>query len=225
MSIKTPLDPGRIKNHFAYGYWKYLILIVAAVFGWNLIYQTTEYRPPDEKRIDFYVASNTMDSNAVEAWLLEARQQAFPDMELMEAYTVMAGTEDPYAQMQLSTFIMAGEGDVYLLDEERFKSYASQGAMAPLEDYVANGSLNVAGLDIARGYVTVEDTGERHLLGIPTDSLYGLINRFGIDCRGAVLCVMVRSGNELNAVKFVDYLIKNMQEPAPEWLAPLSPQP
>ncbi len=225
MSIKTPLDPKRIKNHFAYGYWKYLLLIVVAIFGWNLIYQTTEYRPPDEKRIDFYVASNTMDTDAMQAWLYEARVQAFSDMELMEAYTVMAGTDDPYAQMQLSTFIMAGEGDVYLLDAERFKSYASQGAMAPLENYLADGSLNVEGLDVSKGYVTISDTGERHLLGIPTDNLYGLMNRFGIDCRGAVLCVMVRSGNEQNAVKFVDYLIQNMQEPAPDWLKPLSTQP
>lgn len=225
MAIKTSLTSEKVRNHFAYGYWKYLILVVVAIAGWNLIYQTTEYRPPDEKRIDFYVASNTMDSDAIKAWLDQTREQAFPDLELMEAYTVMAGTDDPYAQMQLSTFIMAGEGDVYLLDAERFKSYASQGAMAPLENYVADGSLHVEGLDVSSGYVTVTDIGERHLLGIPTDNLYGLINHFGIDCRGAVLCVMVRSGNEQNAVKFVDYLIQNMQEPAPEWLAPLSTQP
>ncbi len=225
MSIKTPLDRERIKNHFAYGYWKYLILIVVAVAGWNLIYQTTQYRPPEDKRIDFYVASNTMDSDAMEAWLNDARKTAFPDLELMAAYTVMAGTDDPYAQMQLSTFIMAGEGDVYLLDAERFKSYASQGAMAPLESYVADGSLNKSGLDVSSGYVTISDTGERHLLGIPTDKLYGLINHFGIDCRGMVLCVMVRSGNENSAVKFIEYLIQNMQEPAPDWLAPQPSQP
>jgi hypothetical protein len=225
MSIKTPLDPKRIKNHFAYGYWKYLILIVVAVAGWNLIYQTTQYRPPEEKRIDFYVASNTMDSDAIQAWLDDACTKAFPDLELMEAYSVMAGTDDPYAQMQLSTFIMAGEGDVYLLDAERFKSYASQGAMAPLENYVADGSLNANGLDVSDGYVTVSDTGERHLMGIPTDNLFGLVNHFGIDCRGMVLCVMVRSGNENNAVKFIDYLIANMQEPAPDWLTPLPSQP
>ena len=225
MPIKTPLDSKVIRNHFAYGYWKYLILLVAAIAGWSLIYQTTEYRPPDEKRIDFYVASNSADIDALQAWLLEVRQQAFPDMELMEAYTVMAGTDDPYAQMQLSTFIMAGEGDVYLLDRERFKSYASQGAMAPLDGHVAGGALNVQGLDVSQGYVTIADTGERYLLGIPADSLFGFVNHFGIDCRGAVLCVMARSGNEQNAVKFVDYLVQNMQEPAPDWLAPLSQQP
>lgn len=225
MSIKTPLDPKRIKNHFAYGYWKYLILIVVAVAGWNLIYQTTQYRPPEDKRIDFYVASNTMDSDAMDTWLSGVRQAAFPDLELMEAYTVMAGNDDPYAQMQLSTFIMAGEGDVYLLDSERFKSFASQGAMAPLENYVADGSLKTDGLDVSGGYVTVSDTGERHLMGIPADKLYGLVNHFGIDCRGMVLGVMVRSGNEKNAVKFIDYLIQNMQEPAPDWLSPQPSQP
>jgi hypothetical protein len=225
MSIKTPLTSKRVKNHFAYGFWKYLILIVAAVAGWNLIYQTTQYRPPEDKRIDFYVASNTMDSDAMDTWLADVRKTAFPDLELIEAYTVMTGTDDPYAQMQLSTFIMAGEGDVYMLDAERFKSYAAEGAMAPLENYVADGSLNSGGLDVSGGYVTESDTGGRHLLGIPADKLYGLINHFGIDCRGMVLCVMVRSGNEKKAVKFIDYLIQNMQEPAPDWLAPLPSQP
>ncbi len=218
MAIRTPLTPGRIKNHFAYGYWKYLILILAAVFGWNLIYTTTEYRPPEDKRIDFYVASNTADIDSVQAWLEQVRLEAFPDLELMQAYTVMTGSDDYYAQMQLSTYIMAGEGDVYLLDKDRFESFATQGAMVPLEDYIAAGSLHTEGLDLSGGYVTVADTSERHLMGIPTDSLYGLINHFSIDCRGLVLCVMVRSGNEENAVKFVDYLLTNMQEPAPDWL-------
>jgi hypothetical protein len=112
-----------------------------------------------------------------------------------------------------------------MLDAERFKSYAAEGAMAPLENYVADGSLNSGGLDVSGGYVTESDTGGRHLLGIPADKLYGLINHFGIDCRGMVLCVMVRSGNEKKAVKFIDYLIQNMQEPAPDWLAPLPSQP
>lgn len=218
MAIKTPLTSDRIKNHFAYGYWKYMILIAAAIFGWNLIYTTTEYRPPADKRIDFYVASNTADIDALEAWLEQIRLEVFPDLELMQAYTVMTGSDDYYAQMQLSTYIMAGEGDVYLLDADRFESFAAQGAMVALEDYVAAGALHTEGLDLSGGYVTVTDTSERHLMGIPTDSLYGLINHFGIDCRGSVLCVMVRSGNEENAIKFVDYLLTNMQEPAPDWL-------
>ena len=225
MAIKTPLDSAKIRNHFAYGYWKYLLLIVVAIAGWNLIYSSTEYRPPDEKRIDFYVSSNTVDIDALQIFLEETRVAAFPNMELIEAYTVMADTEDPYAQMQLSTFIMAGEGDVYLLDKDRFQSYASQGAMAPLEEYVDNGAIDATVIDLANGYVTVTDTGERHLMGIPADSLYGLLTRFGIDCRNMVFGIMVRSGNQEDTVKFIDYLITNLQEPAPEWLATPAPQP
>lgn len=225
MAIKTPLEPAKVKNHFVYGLWKYLLLIVVSIAGWNLIYSTTEYRPPDEKRIDFYVSSNTAEMDALQAWLEETRVQAFPHLELVEAYTVMADAQDPYAQMQLSTFIMAGEGDLYLLDKERFQSYAAQGAMSPLEEYVDNGEIDVTGIDLSNGYVTVEETGERHLMGIPADSLYGLLTRFGIDCRNMVFGVMVRSGNQEDTVRFIDYLITNLQEPMPDWLVTTAPQP
>ncbi len=225
MAIKTPLSPAKIKNHFIYGYWKYLLLIILAVFGWNLIYQTTEYRPPQEKRIDLYVASNTVNIEALQAWMEESRLQAFPDMELIDAYTVMADSEDPYAQMQLSTFIMAGEGDIYLLDKERFRNFAAQGAMVPLESYLETGEIDPSGIDLSNGYVTITETGERLLLGIPADNLYGLLTRFNIDCRNMVLGIMVRNENEANVVKFVDYLIYHMQEPAPDWLTSKTTQP
>jgi len=171
MAIKTPLDPAKVKNHFVYGYWKYLLLIVVAIAGWNLIYSSTEYRPPDEKRIDFYVSSNTVDTDALKVWLEETRVQAF------------------------------------------------------LGEYVDNGAIDATGIDLANGYVTVTDTGERYLMGIPADSLYGLLTRFGIDCRNMVFGIMVRSGNQEDTVKFIDYLITNLQEPAPEWLATPAPQP
>lgn len=225
MSIKTPLTARALKNHFTYGSWKYLLLVVAAVFGWNLIYTTTQYRPPDDKKIDFYVASNSADSEALNAWLEAARLSDFPDMELIEPYVIMEGSEDYASQMQLSTYIMAGEGDVYLLEADRFKTYAAQGAMLPLDAYVADGTIDTQGLDLSAGYVTIEETGERVLAGIPADSLFGLINQFGVDCRGRVLSIMVRSGNESNAVKFVDYLLKHMQEPAPDWLTAPVQQP
>ena len=225
MSIKTPLTARVLKNHFTYGSWKYLLLVIVAVFGWNLIYTTTQYRPPDDKKIDFYVASSSVDSDALNAWLEAARVSDFPDMELIDLYTILEGGEDYAAQMQLSTYIMAGEGDVYLLEEDRFKTFAAQGAMLPLDQYVADGTIGTQGLDLSSGYVTIEETGERALVGIPADNLCGFINHFKVDCRGKVLCVTVRSGNEANAVKFVDYLLKHMQEPAPDWLTKPVQQP
>jgi hypothetical protein len=225
MSIKTPLTARALRNHFTYGSWKYLLLVVAAVFGWNLIYTTTQYRPPDEKKIDFYVASSSVDSDTLKTWLESVRLSDFPDMELIEPYVILEGNDDYAAQMQLSTYVMAGEGDVYLLEADRFKNFAAQGAMLPLDNYVTDGTIDTQGIDLGAGYVTLEETGERALLGIPADNLFGLINHFNVDCRGRVLCVTVRSGNELNAVKFVDYLLKHMQEPAPDWLTAPVQQP
>lgn len=211
MSIKTPLTARAVRNHFTYGSWKYLILVVAAIAGWNLLYTTTQYRPPEEKRVDIYLASAAADTEALNAWLEKIRLEAFPDMELLEASSILEGTDDDYAAtMQLSTFIMAGDGDVFLLENDRFKNYATQGAMEPLDDYLASGGLTTGDLDLSKGYATLVDTGERHLYGIPADSLTGL-EQFGVYTQGKTLSVLTRSGNKENAVKFIEYLLTHMQ--------------
>lgn len=210
MSIKTPLTMERVRHHFAYGFWKYLILVVAAAAGWNLIYTTTAYRPPAEKRIDFYVSGNGADTQALDLLMQTVWQEVLPDMELVQAYSLLSGSEDAYSQMQLTTYIMAGEGDVYLLEKDRFESFATGGAMVPLEGYVDSGALNTQGLDLKKGYATDSETGERHLYGIPADLLIGF-NDYGVYTDNMVLCVTSLSGNEANAVKFVDYLLTHMQ--------------
>ena len=53
--MKTPLTKERLKHHLAYNSWKYLLLVVLCVLGWNLIYTTTAYRPPAEKIVDVYL--------------------------------------------------------------------------------------------------------------------------------------------------------------------------
>ena len=55
--MKTPLTKERLKHHLAYNSWKYLLLVVLCVLGWNLIYTTTAYRPPVEKIVDVYLCS------------------------------------------------------------------------------------------------------------------------------------------------------------------------
>ena len=44
----------RLKNHLQYAWWQYLALALAAGFGWSLIFTTTAYRAPAEKRLDVY---------------------------------------------------------------------------------------------------------------------------------------------------------------------------
>ena len=66
MSLKMPITKNKIRNHFHYSFWKYLVLIAIALFGWNLIYTTTRYRPPENAKIEFFAEGPTTDNPALD---------------------------------------------------------------------------------------------------------------------------------------------------------------
>ena len=47
MKIKTPLTKQRLRTHFTYHLWKYLLAAALTVFCVNLLYTTTAYRSPE----------------------------------------------------------------------------------------------------------------------------------------------------------------------------------
>ena len=207
--MKTRLTAARLKHHFAYSLWKYILLVVLAVFGWNLIYTTTAYRPPAEKKVDLYLCTGIGDQVALDAYLENVRQQEMSDMEEMSSVILGAGGSDPYVVMQLTTYIMAGEGDVYLLSRDDFFNYASQGALLELESYVDEGALRTGEMDLSHGWRVCTDTGERHLYGIPAASFTGL-EQFGLPkLKDMYFCVTVNCGNNPNAVKLLDILARD----------------
>ena len=56
--MKTPLSKEKLQNHLTYSLWKYVLLAVVAVFGWNLIYSVTKPQAPEEKKIIFGLYAN-----------------------------------------------------------------------------------------------------------------------------------------------------------------------
>ena len=52
MKIKTPLTKQRLRTHFTYHLWKYLLAAALTVFCVNLLYTTTAYRSPENLRIE-----------------------------------------------------------------------------------------------------------------------------------------------------------------------------
>ena len=55
--MKTPVTKDTLRNHFTYSWWKYLLLCVIGVVGWNLVFTMTAYRPPEDKKVDFIVSA------------------------------------------------------------------------------------------------------------------------------------------------------------------------
>ena len=214
MKIKTPLSKNRVRTHLTYSSWKYVIILLAAIFGWNILYTMTAYRSPENLRVDVYIQSGTANADTVDTFFKGIWDKEIPDMETVESVLLTSSaSSDPYANMQLSVYIMAREGDIYMLHSSDFKNYAAQGAFIDLTPYVSNGMLNIEGIDTAAGYVATVDyegipTGEKQFFGIPAKLLTGLKTELNIYHEDLIIGVTSFSGNEENTVKFLNGLLE-----------------
>lgn len=213
MSLSMPITKERIKNHFQYSAWKYALLVALTLFFVNLICTMTAYRIPEELKIEFYADQYQMSGDKRADELMEKiRAEVMPDMEKVSV--MWMSLDSTYGDMQLMTWMAAGEGDVYMMDQKRFENMASEGAMLDLQPLINEGRLNVEGLSLEGGYVRDDETGVVSLRGIPAEQLAGFVD-YGMYPQGQVLSIMAACGNEDNAVKFLDYLITNLRESKP----------
>jgi len=208
MSLSLPITSQRIRNHFQYSFWKYLLLIAIALFGWNLIYTTTRYQSPENLKVEFYAEGSLSASEDLQALADQIHQEVLPDME--EVTATVTTYDDTYGDMQLMVWVSAGQGDVYLLSDDRFQNMAANEAALDLQPYVDSGALHTEGIDLTEGYVRDSETGVTTLMGIPADTLTGL-NRYGLITDDAMFWILAQNGNDDNAVKFLDYLLTHMQ--------------
>lgn len=207
--MKTPITQEKIKNHLTYASWKYILLIIVALFGWNLVYSVTEYQPPDEKKVIFGVYAFA-DEVGINSYMEQVRQTHMPDMEDMSASIIMP--DEMYGDMILSTRIAARECDLYLLPRTQFQNYAAQGAFMPLDvvlpDLIAE--LEAADVSLSRGNRTNDELGEKHQYAIPTAAMTELQNMLLVDISDMYLCMFFETGNNENALKFFDHLVREM---------------
>ena len=226
MRIKTPINKETVKNHLTYSAWKYVVMAACVILGWSLIYTTTAYRSPQNKRVDVYIQSNTASTEMLQAFLEPIWKETTPEMETVNG-VVMTLIDDYTTSMQLMTYMAAGEGDIYFLNEQYFKSFAGQGSFLPLDDLVANGTINVGDVDLSKGYVTyVEEYDENdrpiktgsNLFGIPLDSFYGFMNGMLVDNRGMYAVIIVNNQNDENVIPFFNALLQAGRGEKEAWI-------
>ena len=218
--MKTPVTPGSLKQHLTYSWWKYALLAVLAFGLVDLIYVMTAYRPPENKKVNFYVYGVIFEGRLAE-YLDNVRETEMSDMEEMNSVTLL--DDNNYGPMQLMTYIAAGEGDVYLLPRDQFISVAASGSLLALEDYPElMDFFTERGIALQSGWRKNTETGENHLYGIPQNKLPGL-DRYAY-AKDGFLCVLVNGGNDENSVKFLRILCRDMYEAPKEEPSP-SPVP
>lgn len=218
MSVRTPISAAKLRHHFQYSAWKYALLVAASVFLVDLLYTMTAYRPPEDKRIDLYIQSYVVSQETLDKALEEIRLQRLPEVELIRSSLLMVGgAQDMYAIQQLSTYLAAGEGDLYLLKGEDFKRYASQGVFVDLSVPIEEGRLDTGSLDLSGGYVAIQEYDEtkdtmvpvsqRRLYGIPLSQVGSLSENFGIDTKDLYLSMTTFNGNDENVLRFMNILL------------------
>ena len=226
MRLKTPVNQETIKHHITYSSWKYILMAVLVVMGWSLIYTTTAYRSPQNKRIDVYIQSNIGSQEVIDAFLEPVWKNAVPEMETVSS-VVLTDVDDYTTTMQLMAYMAAGEADIYFLSEQYFKSYASQGGFLPLEDLVADGTISVDDVDLSKGYVAfVEEYDNdglpvktsQHLYGIPLESFYGFMNGMQIDNRDMYAVITVNNQNDDNVIPFFNALLEAGRGAQEDWM-------
>lgn len=211
------ITKGRIQNHFAYSWWKYVLLIVAAVVGWNLIFTTTAYRAPKDKRLDVTFVTYAVSDDLLQEMRADILKRYEGGVEDSSVLSIVYTDEDNYyGSMQLMTYISAGEGDIYLMTKERFNVFAEEGILVALDDAIASGALNLQGIDVSWAERT-DVEGRTGVVGVPADALYGFMD-LGIDNRDLVLCVMNYSQNQDIAIDWISDMIDKTLAPKPEWL-------
>ncbi len=207
--MKTPLTKEKIQHHLSYSLWKYALLALIAIFGWNLIYSMTAYQAPEEKKVVMGVYSFGSEEN-INAYMEQIRVDLMPDME--EMYASYLAPDATYGDMILSTRIVARECDIYVLPRTQFQNYAAQGAFMALEEVCPDliAELEAAGVALSRGNRALEETGEKHQYGIPCANLPGMQPMLLSDTSDMYACIFAVTGNDENVIKFFDQFIRDM---------------
>ncbi|MCR5567586.1 MAG: hypothetical protein K6F61_12100 [Clostridiales bacterium] len=204
--MKTSLTSVKLKQHFTYSWWIYLLIIAIGIGLVDILYTVSAYRPPREKTIGFYVYGY-MDDQKLTEYMDHVRETEMSDMEELLPRLILV--DNAYGPMQLSTYFAAGEGDLYLLPREEFISYAFEGVLLPLENDPELISLfDSAGVNLQNGWRRTTETGETHLYGIPQDKLPGLMKY--AYAQDGYLCLVATGRNQENAAKFMRILCRDM---------------
>ncbi len=201
----------RLKNHFAYSWWKYALAAMLGAMGVSLIFASTAYRPPADKQLTVYVLNDYVNADALQADLWARIKESCPEQEELTVLNIdLTDNTNLYAPMQFSTYVAAQQGDLFLMPRSEMLKIASDGAeeaFVDLTEYIEGGVIDVSGLDLSACTMKKLD-GTTGIYAVPADQLYGLRTAYYNDAKGSVLCIPIYSQNQETAAEAIRILME-----------------
>lgn len=220
MKFRDNITKKTLKDHFAYSWWQYFLALLVSIFFWNMYFIQTAYRPPEDKKIDVYIQSNTTNQDEIDVFLGKIWKSAVPEMESVKGILLPVLGENNYAAtIQLTAYLLAGEGDIYLISSDDYKRMANQGAFLSLENIkdklppiFDSEHLSKAAIHYKEEDGTNVTISEQKIFGIPCEKLKVLKERLNIEVENKFLCISVNNQNDENVIPFFVSLIEHCVE-------------
>ena len=207
------LTKKRLKNHFAYSWWKYALAAAISAMLVSVVFAVTEYRPPDDKKVELYVLNSYVDSETMQTDFWPLLQEKKPEQEKLTIINInLTDSSNIYAPMQFSTYVAAQQGDLFLITRDELLKIASDGAAESLVDltpYLESGVIDADGLDLTKGMLDSGD-GTTAVYAIPADTLTGL-SKYGNDPKNSLLCIPMYSKNADSAATLIGLMLERLQ--------------
>lgn len=216
--IDLKLNSKRLRLHWQYSWWKYVIAVAVGALAANLLFSMTQPQIPYGQRVDIYVYSSDTSDALSSAWEEDILRILPPDQKAV-SIVFTPDVQDQDMSEVVAARMTAQEGTVVILQksesEDLFTPLAASGAFLPLDDILPQLGLP-AGIDLTAGTVSAQPDeskpAETHVYGIPLDKFPGLNDLFVPD--NMVLAIpFYADQNQGNAVAAVKWLLSKTQAP------------
>lgn len=214
----TKLTWFNIKEHFRKCALIYIILIIVALVGTDLIWTTTAPRVPDEQKVLVYLADQLTHAEALNGLAADMLEKTRAVDETLQEVSfenlVFADPATDYTGVVvLMARLAAGEGDAFLASQAAMDALVNSGGCQPLDEYYEAGFMKDSGLEPYYATLTNEETGESRtfLAGFKVDTLDALMDMQAFYNEGAYLAVALNSTNLETTLKALEIMVADLE--------------
>jgi maltose-binding protein MalE len=207
---KIQISRDKIRNHFHYDKWKYVLGILLAVFSWSMLVTITAPRTPADKKVDIYLVGGFMlEEQAAE--YADTILADFPELLEVNIYNIELDGEMEYAGRQkLMVMLGSQSGDIYSFTKDEFENMVKTGAIMPLDDYPELLSYFTEE-QLKEGTFTTEEDPTPRIYGIPISEVEPFNKKFFIT-ENTFMGVMAYSQNKEKAIEVMKWIMEHKEE-------------